>query len=245
MAKGKKAGFLDSFGSFTLAVLAILTVRWMLVEPYVIPSGSMIPSLLIHDHILVNKLAYGVRYPFSKKWLYKGDDPERGDIVVFRAVDSSVFMVKRVVGLPGETLDFFPDGRVQIDGKEVARAPLGEMMGKDQGRYYAVDEIDVSSPFRAVEFFEEDNGNKKYRTMQFLGGDRPQFSVKVPAEHVFMMGDNRDNSRDSRFWGALPVNHVLGKATFVWLSCDETLPVLSFLCNPIELRWDRFLHSVK
>ena len=246
MSQNQKAGFMDSFGSFALAVLAILTLRWLLVEPYVIPSGSMIPSLLVHDHILVNKLAYGVRVPFSKQWLWKGDNPERGDIVVFRAKNESYFMVKRVLGLPGETLKFYSDGRVSVGGEVIERSDLGEVVDKeDQGRYYAVDADDVKAPFRGLEFFEEDNGNSKYRTMQILGGDRPEFEIEIPDDHIFMMGDNRDNSKDSRFWGPLPVDHVLGRATFVWLSCDETLPVLSFLCNPLELRWSRFGHSVK
>jgi signal peptidase I len=206
----------------------------------------MIPSLLVHDHILVNKLAYGVRVPFSKQWLIKGDNPGRGDIVVFRAKNESYFMVKRVLGLPGETLRFYPDGRVSVDGKVIERSELGEVVDKqDQGRYYPVDSDDVKAPFRGLEFFEEDSGNNKYRTMQILGGDRPEFEIEIPDDHIFMMGDNRDNSKDSRFWGPLPINHVLGRATFVWLSCDETLPVLSFLCNPLELRWSRFGHSVK
>lgn len=244
--KDQKAGFLNSFGSFSMAVLAILTLRWLLIEPYVIPSGSMIPSLLIHDHIVVNKLAYGVRVPFSKQWLFKGDDPERGDIVVFRAVNESYFMVKRVIGLPGEKLRFFADGRIEVDGKTLERTNLGEVVGKeDQGEYYSVSPENVGAPAGSLEFFEENNGSKKYRTMQMLGMDRIEFEVEVPEEHIFMMGDNRDNSKDSRFWGPLPINHVLGKATFVWLTCDDTLPVLSFLCNPLEMRWSRLGHSVK
>src|SRR5687768_52182 len=105
MAAKKKAKFGEGLGSFTLAVLAILAFRWLLFEPYVIPSGSMIPTLLVHDHILVNKLAYGVRVPFTSKWLIKTADPKRGDIVVFRAVDDQgYFMIKRVVGVPGDTI---------------------------------------------------------------------------------------------------------------------------------------------
>src|ERR1700733_4635559 len=97
-----KAKFGEGFGSFSMAVLAILAFRWALFEPYVIPSGSMIPTLLIHDHILVNKAAYGLRLPFSDSWLFRDSDPKRGDIVVFRSVDDAgYFMIKRVVGLPG------------------------------------------------------------------------------------------------------------------------------------------------
>src|SRR4030095_11152058 len=107
----KKDTFGEGLGSFLLAVLAILAFRWLLFEPYVIPSGSMIPTLLIHDHILVNKLAYAIRVPFQDTTLVKISEHKSGDIVVFRSVeDNGYFMIKRVVGLPGDTLEVDPEG---------------------------------------------------------------------------------------------------------------------------------------
>lgn len=249
MAKNKnqKTGFLSSFSSFAMAVLAILALRWLLFEPYVIPSGSMIPSLLIHDHILVNKLAYGVRFPFTKNWIMKFDDPERGDIVVFRAVnDGGYFMVKRVVGLPGDEIEISSDGQLTINGQLVSRQELENHTSPEvQAPYYHVRPIDLGAPYESLRFFEEKNGDKSYRIMQVLGGLRTDRVMQVPEDHIFMMGDNRDNSSDSRVWGPLPVDHVLGRAMFVWLSCDETLPFAPFLCNPLEIRWSRFFHQVR
>lgn len=244
--KVQKQGFLSSFSSFSLAVLAILALRWLLVEPYVIPSGSMMPTLLIHDHILVNKLSYGVRWPFMKKWMIKGDDPKRGDIVVFRAVGQSYFMVKRVIGEPGDKVEVFEDGHVEINGNRLERQDMGDPSQEgNQKPYYVVDEDDVRGSFSEFTFYEENDGNGKHRTLQVLGFPRQSGVWEVPEGHLFMMGDNRDNSSDSRRWSFLPINHVMGRAMFVWLSCDNTIPFVPFLCNPLELRWRRFFHTVE
>lgn len=244
----KKAKFGEGIGSFLLAVLAILAFRWLLFEPYVIPSGSMIPTLLIHDHILVNKFAYGVRVPFSKTWLYKGEEPKRGDIVVFRSVeDSGFFMIKRVVGLPGDKIEIDPDGFLSINGQKLESKPLNVSEDpKSQSPYYAIKESDLGGAFAEYDFYEENLNGLVHRAILTKGAprmfDRP---MVVPQDQYFVMGDNRDNSKDSRYWGALPREHLLGRALFVWLSCEETLPFLPFLCNPLELRWGRFFHSLK
>ncbi len=243
----KKANFTEGLGSFLVAVAAILAFRWLLFEPYVIPSGSMIPTLLIHDHILVNKFAYGVRVPFTKSWLFKNSDPKRGDIVVFRSVeDNGFFMIKRVVGLPGDKIEVDPDGFLTVNGEKLATKALN--VGDDktsQEPYYHVSESDIGGPFSEFDFFEEDLLGKKHRVLLTKNAgrffDRPYV---VPEDQYFCMGDNRDNSKDSRYWGALPREHLLGKALFVWLSCDNTLPFLPFLCNPLELRWGRFGHQL-
>ncbi|MGE4133242.1 MAG: signal peptidase I [Bdellovibrionales bacterium] len=243
----KKAKFGEGFGSFSVAVLAILAFRWVLFEPYVIPSGSMIPTLLIHDHILVSKSAYGIRFPFTKSWLYKGDGPKRGDIVVFRSVeDSGFFMIKRVVGLPGDTVTIDPEGYVSVNGEKLPAKPLSVTSEpQSQSPYYAVSEADLNGTYDEYEFIEEKTGEVTHRAILNKNAarffDRP---FKVEEDHYFCMGDNRDNSKDSRYWGSLPREHLLGKALFVWLSCDETLPFLPFLCNPLKLRWGRFFHTL-
>lgn len=246
--QGRKKKFGEGFGSFLLAVLAILAFRWALYEPYVIPSGSMIPTLLIHDHILVSKFSYGLRIPFTKIWLYKGHDPKRGDIVVFRSVeDPNYFMIKRVVGLPGDKVEIDPDGYVKINGKKLDAKPIDISSDPaSQTPYYPVTEADVGGPYSDFQFYEEDLLGYHHRAMLIKG--TPRFfdrAMTVPQDHYFCMGDNRDNSRDSRYWGSLPREDLLGKALFVWLSCDDTLPYLSFLCNPLKLRWGRFFHVLK
>lgn len=243
----KKAKFGEGLGSFLFAVAAILAFRWALFEPYVIPSGSMIPTLLIHDHILVNKFAYGLRIPFTKSWMFKGTEPKRGDIVVFRSVeDAGYFMIKRVVGVPGDKIEVDPDGYVKLNGEKLPTTKLNITADSEsQKPYYAVKESDIGGDYNDFEFFQEDLKGLDHRAMLTKGAprlfDRP---FVVPEDHYFCMGDNRDNSKDSRYWGPLPRENLLGKALFVWLSCEDTLPFLPFLCNPAKLRWGRFFHGL-
>lgn len=247
-APKKKAKFGESFGSFTLAVLAILAFRWVLFEPYVIPSGSMIPTLLIHDHILVSKSAYGVRLPFTKDWLFRGGDPKRGDIVVFRSKeDSGYFLIKRVVGLPGDKIDVDSEGFLTINGEKLPVTALSPNEDPaSQAPYYRVKPIDIDGPYSNYDFYDEDLKGLHHRIMLIKGAVR-MFNgpATVPPDEYFCMGDNRDNSKDSRWWGSLPRENLLGKALFVWLSCEETLPYVPFLCNPLTIRWNRFFHVLK
>src|ERR1035437_1532607 len=156
--KKGKAKFGEGLGSFLFAVAAILAFRWALFEPYVIPSGSMIPTLLIHDHILVNKFAYGLRIPFSKSWLFRGSEPQRGDIVVFRSVeDSGYFMIKRVVGVAGDKIEVDPEGYVKLNGEKLPTQELNITSESDsQDPYYKVKEADVGGDFKDYDFFQED-----------------------------------------------------------------------------------------
>lgn len=243
----KKAKFGEGFGSFTFAVLMILAFRWLLFEPYVIPSGSMIPTLLIHDHILVNKFAYSVRLPWTKQTLIEMNSPKRGDIVVFRSVDNDgYFMIKRVVGLPGDVIEVDPDGYLKINGEKLESRILPVTSDPtSQKPYYPVKESDINGSYSEFDFIEENLLGVMHRGLLTKGAPRYFDSpFKVPEGQYFVMGDNRDNSKDSRFWGSLPKEHLLGKALFVWLSCEDTLPYLPFLCNPLKLRWGRFFHGL-
>lgn len=242
-----KANFGESTISFVGAILAVLAVRWLLFEPYVIPSGSMIPTLLVHDHILVNKLAYGIRLPFTKQWLVKFNEPKRGDIVVFRSVEEDgKFMIKRVIGVPGDTVEFTDAGQLIVNNEPVPHESMGDpLVAAKAEPFYPVSSEDTGFELANLEFFKDKIGDKTFRSLLIKEAFRWRLPpVKIGEGKLFMMGDNRDNSKDSRAWGELPEENVLGKALFVWLSCEQTAPVVTFLCNPLTVRWKRFFHGI-
>lgn len=234
----------QALASLVGAILMILTIRWAFFEPYVIPSGSMIPTLLINDHILVNKLSYGIRVPFSTKWLVNFGAPERGDVVVFRSVDDEgVFVVKRVVGLPGDEVRILESGELVINGKKVEREPMKRADTLTHFRHWRPD--DLEDLLETNEVYAETLG--KNRFLSLWSSERThaeQGPFVVPKDSVFMMGDNRDNSSDSRVWGSLPLNRILGRASYIWLSCEETLPDSGQLCDPKTIRFDRMFRGV-
>lgn len=242
----------DGWGGLGLAILAALTIRWALFESYVIPSGSMLPTLLIHDHIFVNKLAYGIRFPFSETWMAKWNQPKRGEILVFKNPENmDMFLIKRIVGMPGDKISF-DHGVLYLNDQALSLAPDPQFKdfvairdsdfkqdkeGYDSLKYY--DHFREPLPIVGSEV-------NKHSVLLRQGIYDDSFGpVTVPEGHYFMMGDNRHNSRDSRYWGFMPQDNILGRAAIVWLSCEETLPVISFICNPLTVRWTRFLHSVE
>ena len=232
-----------------IIVLGILIFRWAFFEPYVIPSGSMIPSLLIHDHIIVNKLSYGMRVPFTKKWIWNRATPKRGDIVVFRPIyerKGMKFMVKRVVGLPGDKLYIDDNKQLWINGEVVQRTFLDN--SGDGKTFYKISEEELGAEFEDYRFYSETGKNGyTYRVILEEGNNffPPQTDFEVPEDSIFLMGDNRDNSQDSRFWGPLPMNYIMGKVILIWLSCDETFFNLPLLCHPDKLRKPRLLKKIK
>lgn len=226
------------------AIAMILGIRWAFFEPYVIPSGSMIPTLLIHDHILVNKFAYGVHIPFSTKWLVQFSSPKRGEVVVFRSVDDeSVFLIKRVVGLPGDSVVVKANGVLEINGQPMQREVLKD--AQVEALFKAWPKQDLDDLVNENEVANETLDTRKHFAL--LAKEREhveQGPYAIPAGEYFMMGDNRDNSADSRVWGTLPFNHILGRASFIWLSCEETLQDSSQLCDPQTLRRERFFKGI-
>lgn len=244
----------EGWGSMALAILAALTIRWLFLEAYVIPSGSMFPSLLKNDHIFVNKMVYGIRFPFSENWMVKFSEPQRGEVIVFKyPKDIGTFFIKRIVGVPGDKVKF-DNGLLYINEKlQEKNVPksssdfdyLREEDFNSEGGGYQ----DTKSNY--VHFTESLEGPdnsivehsilmKKGELMGFPGDGE----WIVPEDSLFVMGDNRYNSHDSRFWGFVPKKNILGRAGFVWLSCEEMLPVASVLCNPLTIRGTRFLHFI-
>lgn len=242
----RKIFWTEGWGSLGLAVLVALFIRWAFIEAYVIPSGSMLPSLLIHDHIFVNKLVYGLRAPFSENWVAKFSEPKRGDVIVFKYPrDMSTFFIKRVVGEPGDKV-YYENGVLYINDKPMEKkVPVSDAdfqwlrdadFQRDGNIYDAKDNYT---------HFTEVLGDKEHSIL-LRKGDLFETAGPyiVPEDHLFVMGDNRNNSSDSRVWSFLPKKNILGRAMFVWLSCEETIPVLPFLCNPLTIRWGRFFKPV-
>lgn len=232
--RSKKATWLRAGLEFLGAVVFILAVRWALFEPYAIPSGSMIPTLLIHDHILVNKFAYGLRAPFQKEYLFRWSAPKRGDIIVFRHVeDPSIYFVKRVVAIAGDTVEVDANDDLKINGKMVESKAATPSLPE---------ETEWVQDYR---WETETHDENSAVVLKRKGAATLYGPYTVPEGHVFAMGDNRDNSSDSRVWGALPLDHILGRASLIWLSCEETLHQASRVCDPKSIRWERIFQLLK
>lgn len=218
-------------GLFPVIVIVFL-LRSFLFEPFKIPSGSMIPTLMVGDLILVNKFHYGIRLPVINTKISEGKKVERGDILVFRYPPKpSLDYIKRVVGVPGDEVAYL-NKRLTINGQPVATAAVPEFFDAEAMRYF--------------QQFEEQLGQVQHRVIidergpafvpgadQFPFRDHCRYSIegvvcKVPEGHYFMMGDNRDNSLDSRYWGFVPDRNIVGKAFFVWMNFGNLKRIGSF-----------------
>jgi signal peptidase I len=245
----------DGWGGLGLAILAAMTIRWGLFESYVIPSGSMLPSLLINDHIFVNKLVYGLRIPFSENWLVKFKEPERGEIIVFKHPQKmGMFLIKRVVGVPGDRI-YFNKGSLYINDVLQERTADAEFpVWKAIRDYEFKQDKEGYDSLKNYEHFIEKlqvkDGIKEHSVLTRMTNVNldPFGPITVPEGNLFMMGDNRHNSSDSRAWGFMPKENMLGRAAVIWLSCDEMLShevfLLNSVCNPLDIRWNRLLKSV-
>ncbi len=195
--------------SFFPVVLIVLVLRSFIAEPFRIPSGSMMPTLLVGDFILVNKFTYGIRLPVINSKIIALNEPQRGDIVVFRfPKDPTVDYIKRVVGVPGDEI-VYQDKKLTINGEPVTQVALGPYQGVGQGQ-------DMTGAERFTEHFSGVTHDILVRPDALSA----EGAYTVPAGHYFMMGDNRDNSNDSRYWGFVPEQNLVGKAFFIWMNWD-------------------------
>ena len=192
-------------------LLIVLVFRSFLFEPFKIPSGSMIPTLLVGDFIVVNKFSYGIRLPVLNKKIISLGEPERGDVVVFRyPKDTSVNFIKRAVGLPGDTISY-RDKQLFVNGEKVEATSVGRFESSD---------VKCSTPGADAQLFDEQLGNADHNILLHDRSPSRNGQWVVPQGHYFMMGDNRDRSNDSREWGFVPEENLLGRAVGIWLNFD-------------------------
>jgi signal peptidase I len=218
--------------SFFPVLLIVFLLRSFVAEPFKIPSSSMRPTLVVGDFILVNKFTYGLRLPIVEQKVIPLGDPQRGDVVVFRyPVNPSQDFIKRVVGVGGDEV-VYRDKKLTVNGRPLPQVP--------DGSYSYVEGLRFETTTRLLETADTGAGSREYAIAQnpqaqavYPQNVRPfpdrqncdyndqGFVCRVPAGHYFMMGDNRDNSDDSRYWGFVPDDHIRGRAFFVWFNWED------------------------
>ncbi|MDE0733775.1 MAG: signal peptidase I [Gammaproteobacteria bacterium] len=206
--------------SFFPVLLIVLVLRSFLIEPFQIPTGSMIPTLEVGDFILVNKYAYGVRLPIIGTKLMDIADPKRGEVMVFIPPHENKYYIKRVIGLPGDTVRY-QESNLYINGELVEREFLESRL------------IETERGGISAELYNETIGEVEHITQLIpaFNRERNRTSWVIPNGFYFMMGDNRDNSSDSRVWGTVPEKDIVGKAIAVWMHKEPGLHLPSFSRN--------------
>ena len=224
--------WLDWTAGLFPVILVVFVLRSFLFEPFKIPSGSMIPTLLVGDLILVNKFTYGLRLPVLNVKLTEGNKPQRGDVMVFRyPPNPNLDYIKRVVGLPGDEVAYL-NKRLTINGQPVETKPTQEFFDEDSMRY--AKQLQETLGTHTHNLLIDDNRPAFVSGAEnFPGRDNCRYSVegvvcKVPENSYFMMGDNRDNSLDSRYWGFVPDKNIVGRAFFIWMNFGNWKRIGSF-----------------
>jgi signal peptidase I len=228
----RKSAFREYFESIGVAILVAVILRLFIVEAFKIPSESMVPTLMVGDHIFVSKYRYGLSIPFSNKRLVRFAKPDYGEVVVFlkpsreEQTGSSlkdpffndeyemvgVDFIKRIAGLPGDIVEM-RDDILYVNNREVPRCHVGKQVYRTLNRFRGTWEDHEAA------LWIEKNGNHMYTIIEEVDGPQNDFGpVTIPSDQVFVLGDNRDNSNDSRYWGSVPFDNIKGRAMFIWWS---------------------------
>ncbi len=209
-------------GSFFPVIAAVFLFRSFIYEPFKIPSSSMVPTLQIGDLILVNKFTFGIRLPIINKKIIQINNPKRGDVMVFKfPKDMSLDYIKRVVGEPGDKI-VYKNKRLTVNGKELSYEKLPDYLDEERLSYYSHYRENLTGVNHGI--LNDDHSPSyvpspdAFPQHELCTYNLEGFACTVPPGHYFMMGDNRDNSLDSRYWGFVPDKNIVGKAFFVWMN---------------------------
>ena len=236
LSRFAKSKLRQNVEALVFAVALALLIRTFVFQPFKIPSGSMIPTLLVGDHLLVNKFIYGTKIPFTDKVIFPIEKIKRGDVIVFTYPNTEhdpskngIYYIKRVVGIPGDRIDL--DGRqLVINGQKVPLEFTGSYVDERNGEQFDEYGEDLFG-YKHTAIYRK--GRESTNKGSFI-----PVSV-VPEGYVFVMGDNRDNSQDSRFWGFVPVENIAGKAFLIHWSWDFDSPDIQN-----KVRWNRILSGI-
>jgi len=234
MTTTTRKSLLDNILSLVTALLIVFMIRWSVVESFKIPSGSMIPTLAIGDYLFVNKFSYGLKIPFTDIKIIDRAGPSRGDVIVFKyPKNESIYFIKRVIGVPGDTIEL-RDKALYLNGKDVPE----DQLTADQTKV-VMDSNVTFDPQYTVEHplvYLEHLPGKDHVMMNDPGAyqGRNFGPITVPPESYFAMGDNRDVSNDSRFWGFVPARNIAGRAIIVWLSIWADFSTKNFVMHPLR-----------
>ncbi len=224
--------WIEYSGSFFPVLALVFFLRSFLYEPFKIPSSSMVPTLTVGDLILVNKFTYGIRLPVLNRKIIEIGSPQRGDVMVFKyPKDMSLDYIKRVVGVPGDKI-VYKNKRLTVNGQALSYQPLPDYLDDERLTYSKQFKENLTG--REHRILNDDNAPSyvqnpdAFPQHELCSYNVEGFACTVPAGQYFMMGDNRDNSLDSRYWGFVPDKNIVGKAFFVWMNLSNIKRIGSF-----------------